>query len=164
MQKWKFFDFWKWPFYLLERMVFSLKHYLEVFPGVFGIKTNMHESLNVWPKSWVNPFAKMQIFRLYKMTFLYSRKDSFLSKTLFRSIPSCFRYKNKHAWNFKFLTKIMGWPLCKNANFFTFSKWPFYSLKRLVITPRHYKKVEPGVLSYKNRNAWKFKFLTKIVG
>ena len=28
----------------LERLVFSLKHYLEVFPGVFSIKTNMHES------------------------------------------------------------------------------------------------------------------------
>ena len=33
-------------FYSLERLIFSLKHYLEVFPGVFSIKTNMHESSN----------------------------------------------------------------------------------------------------------------------
>ena len=51
MKKRKFFDFWKWPFYILERMVFPLKHYLEVFPGVFAIKINMHEISNFWPKS-----------------------------------------------------------------------------------------------------------------
>ena len=49
-------------FYSLERLVLSLKHYLEVFQSVFSIKTDMHESSNFEPKSWVNPFAKMQIF------------------------------------------------------------------------------------------------------
>ena len=58
--------FWKWPFYSLERLVFSVKHYLEVFPGVLSIKTNMHESSNFWIKSWANPFEKMQILRLFE--------------------------------------------------------------------------------------------------
>ena len=46
LQKCKFFDFLKMTFYSLERLVFSLKRYLEVFPGVFSIKTNMHERSN----------------------------------------------------------------------------------------------------------------------
>ena len=61
-----FLDFLKMTFYSLERLLFSLKRYLEVFPGVFSIKTNMHEISNLWPKSWVNPFAKMQIFWLFE--------------------------------------------------------------------------------------------------
>ena len=44
LQNYKFFDF--LPFYSLERLVLSLKHYLEVFQGVFSIKKEMHESLN----------------------------------------------------------------------------------------------------------------------
>ena len=35
LQKCKFFDFLEITFYSLERLVFSLKRYLEVFPGVF---------------------------------------------------------------------------------------------------------------------------------
>ena len=61
-KNWNFSTFWKWPFYSLERLIFSLKHYLEVFPGVFSIKTEMHESSNFWQKSWV----KMQSFWLFE--------------------------------------------------------------------------------------------------
>ena len=41
-----FSTFYKWPFYNLERLFLSLKHYLEVFQGVFSIKTDMHKSSN----------------------------------------------------------------------------------------------------------------------
>ena len=64
-----FLLFQKKPFYSLKRLVFSLKHYLQLFQGVFSIKTDMHESSNFEPKPSVNPFAKMQIFRLFENDF-----------------------------------------------------------------------------------------------
>ena len=45
--KMRIFDFLKMTFYSLERLLFSLKRYLEVFPGVFSITTNMHEISNL---------------------------------------------------------------------------------------------------------------------
>ena len=66
LQKLKFFEFLKMTFYSLERLVLSLKHYLEVFQGVFSIKTDMHGSSIFLPKSLVNPFAKMHIFCLFE--------------------------------------------------------------------------------------------------
>ena len=47
----------------------SLKHHLEVFQGVFSIKTDMHESSNFCLNHGLTPFAKMQIFDFLKMTF-----------------------------------------------------------------------------------------------
>ena len=44
LQKCKSFDFLKMTFHSLERLVLSLKHYLEVFQGVFSRKIEMHES------------------------------------------------------------------------------------------------------------------------
>ena len=46
-EKMQIFDFLKMTFYSLERLLFSLKRYLEVFPGVFSITTNMHEISNL---------------------------------------------------------------------------------------------------------------------
>ena len=45
--KMQLFDFLKMTFYSLERLLFSLKRYLQVFLGVFSIKTNMHEISNL---------------------------------------------------------------------------------------------------------------------
>ena len=45
--KMEIFDFLKMTFYSLERLFFSLKRYLQVFLGVFSIKTNMHEISNL---------------------------------------------------------------------------------------------------------------------
>ena len=47
LAKMQIFDFLKMTFYSLESLLFSLKRYLQVFPGVFSIKTNMHEISNL---------------------------------------------------------------------------------------------------------------------
>ena len=65
LQKCKFFDFLKMPFYSLERLVFSLKHYLEVLPGVFSRETEMHKSSNFGPQSWVNAIPKCKFFDFF---------------------------------------------------------------------------------------------------
>ena len=46
LQNYKFFDFLKMTFLLFRKVGLSLKHYLEVFQGVFSIKKEMHESSN----------------------------------------------------------------------------------------------------------------------
>ena len=46
LQNCKFFDFLKMTIYSLERLVFSLKRYLQVFQGVFSRKTEMDETSN----------------------------------------------------------------------------------------------------------------------
>ena len=45
----------------------------------------------------LTPLQKCKFFDFLKMTFLQFRKVGFVSKTLFRSIPRCFLYKNRHA-------------------------------------------------------------------
>ena len=138
-----FSTFWKWLFYSLERLFLSLKHYLEVFQRVFSIKTDMHESYHFWPKSWVNPLQKFKFFDFLKMTFLQFRKAGFVSKTLFTIIPRCFLWKNRDGWRFKFFDQkhLAGWPktpFAKMEIFLPFLKWPFYSLKTLVFSLKHY--------------------------
>ena len=68
--QYKFFDFLKMTFYSLERLLFSLKRYLEVFPGVFSIKTNMHEISNLCQNHGLTPLENCKFFDFLKMTFL----------------------------------------------------------------------------------------------
>ena len=114
--------FWKWPFYSLERLVFFPKRYLEVFPGIFSIKTNMPESSNFWPKSWVNPFCKNANFSTFWKWPSYS---------LERLVFSLKHYLEVFAGVFSIQTNMREssnfWPKswimdqsCKNANFSTF--------------------------------------------
>ena len=50
----------------LERLVFFLKPYQTVYRGMFYRTTHIQEILNFRPKSWVNPFGKMQLVRLFE--------------------------------------------------------------------------------------------------
>ena len=52
-------------FLTLERLIFSLEPHQTVYRGMFYRKTHIQEILNVSPKSWVNPFAKMPIFPVF---------------------------------------------------------------------------------------------------
>ena len=50
-------------FYCLERLLFYLEDRYTVFLVLFCLKRNVEEMSNCCPKSWTNPFGKMQIFR-----------------------------------------------------------------------------------------------------
>ena len=52
-------------FYILERLLFALKYRKRHFPGLYCPKIKLGKMAIFGPKPWVNPFAKMSIFRLY---------------------------------------------------------------------------------------------------
>ena len=60
----------------LERLVLSLNPYQTVYKGMFYKKTHIQEILNFRLKSWVNPFGKMQLVRLFENDLFYSKAYS----------------------------------------------------------------------------------------
>ena len=49
----------------LERRFIVLKYHKRYFPGLFCLKKIVEEMTIFGPKPWVNPFGKMEIFRLF---------------------------------------------------------------------------------------------------
>ena len=60
------FDFLKMTFLYSRKDDLSIKHYQTIYKAYSIEKLHMKEILNFWPKSWTNPFAKVQIFRLFE--------------------------------------------------------------------------------------------------
>ena len=51
--------------FIVEKAFFFIKkNYKNTYLGLFQRKADTKETLNFCPKSWVNPFGKMEIFRL----------------------------------------------------------------------------------------------------
>ena len=49
----------------LKSLAMYVEHHQTIYLGRLKRKENLEEKENFPPKSWVNPFAKMPIFRLY---------------------------------------------------------------------------------------------------
>ena len=80
----------------------------------------------------LSPLQKCQFCLLFKSMFILSRKACFQKRTSPNTFSGCILDKTKPSQNFKFLTKTMDWPLCKNVNFVGFWKRCFFSSERLV--------------------------------
>ena len=54
-------------YYSLERRFFVLEYHERDFPGLYCLKKKFGKMAIFGPKQWVNPFAKMSIFRLFEL-------------------------------------------------------------------------------------------------
>ena len=66
-KKYHFFDFKTSCFYSLERRFFALEYRKRHFCDLYWLKKQVGKISIFEPKPWVNPFAKMSIFRLFKL-------------------------------------------------------------------------------------------------
>ena len=62
-----FWTFWTVCFYSLERRFFVLEYHKRHFPGLYCLKKKVGKMAIFGPKTWVNPFGKMSIFRHFKL-------------------------------------------------------------------------------------------------
>ena len=70
LEKSQFFDFLNFFFFFsLERRCFVLKYRRRLFLGLYCLKKKVEKLRFFGPKPWVNPFAKMSIFRLFELLF-----------------------------------------------------------------------------------------------
>ena len=110
---------------------------------MFYRKTHIKEILNFWPKSWVNPFAKMPIFPVFLKWPFYSRERLVLDLTYYQTISTGLFYGKLHM---QYISNF--WPkvtLCKTANFSTFGERCFLTLERLVFSLKPYQTVYRGM-------------------
>ena len=114
---------------LSKKVLLYLEHYLTLFLVLFSPKTSKEKIGIFLPIAWVNPFGKMGFLRLWKIWFLYSKKVSFLFRTLLNLISSLILTNTKIRENWHFLTKSMGYPLWKNAILGLWKIWFLYSTK-----------------------------------
>ena len=63
-----------------------------------------------------------------------------------------------------FLTRIMGEPVLKYANFSTIVKYRFYGLKSLIWTKQHDQRTKPKYLVQESRVARYVEPMTRIMG
>ena len=60
-----FSTYWTSCFYSLERHFIVLEYHKTLFSGLYWLKKKYGKMAIFEPKPWVNPFAKMSIFRLF---------------------------------------------------------------------------------------------------
>ena len=108
------------------------------------------------PKPWVNPFAKMSIFRLFERLFYSLERCFFVVEYRKRHFPGLYCLK-KICWkNGHFFSKTMGSPLWKNVNFSSCWTSRFYSLKRCFFVLEYRKRRFPGLDCLKKKlEKWK---------
>ena len=68
-------------FLWVKRLVSYSEHHQIIFYSLFRQKTSDEKNSNFWPKSWVNPFTKNQISRIYKLYIFMGKEACFLFRT-----------------------------------------------------------------------------------
>ena len=62
------FRLFKLVVFITKKGIFSVLEYRKThFPALYWLKTTDGEMVNFAPKPWVNPFAKISIFRLFEL-------------------------------------------------------------------------------------------------
>ena len=128
MEKWPFLSkhhvnfstFWISSFYSLERRFLVLEYDKRHFPGLYCLKKKVAKAAIFGPKPWVNLFAKMSIFRLFKICCFYSLQRRFLPLQYpKRQFPSlhCLKKKLK---KWPFLDQNHGLTPLEKCQFFDF--------------------------------------------
>ena len=94
--------------------------------------------------------------------FLWLLKASFLSRTSTHTFSKSIFDKHKIWKNFKFLTKTMDEPLCKNTNLVGFWKRCFCCSERLVWYIKRQKSLFPHLFS--SSMTWEYRGLQGVTG
>ena len=99
----------------------------------------------------LTPFEKFSFCFFHKQLFLKSLKAAFLFRTSANTFSRSMFIKHKRSKNFNFLTKIMDYPLSKNASFAFFLKPSLYCLERLVFKGERHQILFLGVFCIKRK-------------
>ena len=78
--------------------------------------------------------------------------------------PSCLVQKRRIKRYLELLTRIMGEPVLKYANFSTIVKCRFYGLKSLLLTKQNDQTTKPRSLVQKSRLQRYLELMTRIMG
>ena len=102
-------------FYSLEKGFFVLEYRKRYFSSLYCLKKKVGKRAIFGPKPWVNPFAKISIFGLFKLLVFIGQKRVFSFKNIVKDIFLVYIAKKK---------KLEKWPFLdqnhvKNVNFST---------------------------------------------
>ena len=96
-------------YYSVERRFFFLEFHKSRFPGLYCLKKKLAKVAIFGPKPWVNPFAKMSIFRLFRTSSLYSLERRFFVLVYHKSRFSGVNCLIKNNWKIgHFWKRTMG--------------------------------------------------------
>ena len=90
-----FLSFWTSSFYSLERGFFVLEYHRIHFPGLHCVKKKVGKMAFFGPKTWVNPFGKMSIFRLFELFVFIAQKSVYFLEYQKRHFPGLYCLKKK---------------------------------------------------------------------
>ena len=114
-------------------VLFYLERQQTLFLHPFLIKTKDKKKLQLFHQNHgLSPLQKCQFSILFESMFILFRKACFLTRTSPNTFSGCILHKTKRYQKFKFLTKTMDYPLCKNAIFAFFLNPCLYCVERLV--------------------------------
>ena len=99
--------FWTSCFYSLEKRFFVLEYHKRHFPGLYCLKMKVGKMAVFGPKSWVNPFGKMSIFRLFGFLVFIAQKGVFLFQNVIKEIFLAYIPPQKFWTNVHFWTKTI---------------------------------------------------------
>ena len=87
LKKSQFFHFQNSLFLQPKKAFFVLEYRKTHFPALYWLKTTDGEMVNFAPKPWVNPFAKIPIFRLFELLAFIAQRGVFSFQNI---VKHCF--------------------------------------------------------------------------
>ena len=104
-------------FYSLGRRLFLLEYGKRHFAGLYCLKKKLRKWPFFGPKSWVNPFGKMSIFRFFEVFVFIGQKGVYSFQDIVKDIFLAFIPKKKSSKNGNFEQKPWVNPFGKMSVF-----------------------------------------------
>ena len=134
------------PMFLIQQSRFE--RYLELVTGILR-----------------KPLLKYAYFMTIEKCRFYGLISLLLIEQHYRTTkPSSLLQKRRLQGYLELLTRIMGYPLLKYANFSTIVTFCVYGLKRLLLRKQHHQTTKPRSLLQKRRLKGYLELLTRIMG
>ena len=155
----------KCRFYGLKSLLLTKQHDQTTKPRSLVQKSRPERYLELMTIIMGYPLFKIcQFFNNSKLSFVGAKKPRFdkISSPNYKTIPLL--QKSRFERYFELLTRIMGEPVLKSANFSTIVKCRFYGLKRLLLTKKHDQTTKPRSLVQKSRLERYLELLTRVMG
>ena len=112
--------------FIAQKGVFLVLEYRKRhFPVLYCLRKNVGKMAIFGPKPWVNPFAKMSIFRLFELLVFIAQKGVFSRQIIVKDIFLAYIGLNKKLEKWPFLDQNHGLNPLEKFQFFDFLNFLF---------------------------------------
>ena len=117
-------------FYSLQRRFYVLEYHKRHFPGLNCLKKKVGKMAIFGLKSWVNPFEKKSIFRLFELLVFIAQKGVFSFQNILKDIFLAYIATKKKFEKSPFLDQNHGLTPFEKCLFFDFLNFLFLQLRK----------------------------------